>query len=124
MDGCAALTGDISEVDGAVALSLALGIAIPDMSMPPMSIPAIASAEPADAAVDALAWQSELAIANAHERSQAAAIDVTASKRAAIEPAIVGFIFIRLSIVRPSGSRLQMAAATELTHRCAQCSAP
>jgi hypothetical protein len=124
MDGCAALAGDISEVDAGVALSFTPGIDIPDMSMPPMSIPAIASAEPADAAVDSLEWQSELAIANAHERSQAAAIDVTASNRAAIEPAIVRFIFIRLSILRPSGSRLQMAAATELTHGCAQCGAP
>jgi len=55
MDGCAALAGDISEIDGEVALSLTPGIAIPDMSMPPMSILAIASEEPADAVVDSLA---------------------------------------------------------------------
>ena len=120
MDGCAALAGDISEVDGGVALSLAPGIAVPDMSMPPMSIPAIASLEPADAVVDSLAWQSELAVANAQERSQAAAIDVTASKRAAIEPANMRFTFISRSILRPSGSRLQMGGATALTRRRAR----
>ena len=108
MDGCAAFVGDISKVDGGVALSLTPGIAIPGISMPPTSIPAIASAEPADAVVDSLEWQSELAIENAQERSQAAAIDVTASNRAAIKPAIVRFTFIRLSILRPSGSRLQI----------------
>lgn len=117
MDGCAALSGDISEVDGGVALSLTPGIAIPGTSTPPMSIPAIASAEPADAVVDSHAWQSELAIANAHERSQAAAIDVTASNRTAIEPAIVRFRFISLSILRPNHSRLQMGGATALTRR-------
>ena len=124
MDGCAALAGDISEIDGEVALSLTPGIAIPDMSMPPMSILAIASEEPADAVVDSLAWQSELAIANAHERSQAAAIDVTANKRAAIEPAIVRFTFITLSILRPSDSRLQMGGGTALTRRRARYAAP
>lgn len=115
MDACAALAGEISEVDGGVAL--APGIAIPGMSMPPMSIPAIASAEPTDAVVDWFAWQSELAIANAQERSQAAAIDVMASKIAAIEPAIVRFTFISLSIVRPSGLRLQMGGVTARTRR-------
>ena len=55
MDGCAALAGDISEVDAGVALSFTPGIDIPDMSMPPMSILAIASEEPADAVVDSLA---------------------------------------------------------------------
>jgi hypothetical protein len=49
---------------------------------------------------------------------------VTASKRAAIEPAIVRFTFITLSILRPSDSRLQMGGGTALTRRRARYAAP
>jgi hypothetical protein len=52
-------------------------------------------------------WQSELARANAQERSHAAANEDTDSSSATIEPANMRLIIMPISIVRQSDSLLQ-----------------